>query len=393
MLGIDLDRLVGGVLGGDTGAPPAETNSDAATIDTIGAGGHDAAPDEAPPPSVFVPPAAVPLPRSPEQVRVEQVILEQFERARQEAALAAQAEQEAVRRVQRLEAEVDDRQSRITALGERERQGAARLDEARARKLGWAVEAYMGGELQRIGFVADAEGVNELVRRLSFVQGVTASADRAMREHRQARQALRTEIQQLVVELGASRKRLGVARQRAMEINAAAADRRMEAAVLETGRIVAVGGLVLPVAGANHFSDTFGAPRMTGTRLAHAHQGTDIFAAPGTPVVAFERGVLARVGTDLLGGVKLWLVGQSGTRYYYAHLLGYSPGVMDGLVVEAGRTLGFVGNTGNAIRTPPHLHFEVHPSGGRAVNPYPLLRWIAAVAESSGGAAVIRAQP
>ncbi len=391
VLGIDLQRLVDGVLSGDTGAPSPETPPAPAAADPVGSGGDDAAPDEAPPPTVFVPPAATPVPRSPEQVQLERVILDQWERARRESAVVALAEQEAVRRVRLLEAQVDGRQAHIAALGDRDRQGAARLDEARARRRGWAVEAYMGGELQRIGFVTGSEGVNDLARRLSFVHGVMASANQAMREHRQARQVLQADIQQLVGELEASRDELAVARQRAIEISTAAAARRMETAALETGRTVAVGGLVLPVAGVNRFTDTFGAPRMTGTRFAHPHQGTDIFAAPGTPVVAFERGVLARVGTDLLGGIKLWLVGQSGTRYYYAHLLAHAPGAVDGLVVEAGQTLGFVGNTGNAVRTPPHLHFEVHPAGSRAVNPYPLLRWITTVA--AGGAGAVGAQP
>jgi len=75
-----------------------------------------------------------------------------------------------------------------------------------------------------------------------------------------------------------------------------------------------------------------------------------------------------------LGGTKLWLVGASGTRYYYAHLSAFAEGVTEGKVVTAGDVVGFVGNTGNAATTPAHLHFEVHANGGPAVNPYPLLK-------------------
>ena len=98
-----------------------------------------------------------------------------------------------------------------------------------------------------------------------------------------------------------------------------------------------------------------------------------MFAAEGTPLEAVEAGVLVDVGTDPLGGTTLWLVGESGTQYYYAHLSAYAPGVTDGLVVEAGRTIGFVGHTGNARSTPSHLHFQVHPDGGEPIDAYPLL--------------------
>jgi murein DD-endopeptidase MepM/ murein hydrolase activator NlpD len=138
--------------------------------------------------------------------------------------------------------------------------------------------------------------------------------------------------------------------------------------------LFAVKGFVFPIAAAHKFGNDFGNPRMVGTQYEHTHQGTDIFAEYGAPLVACERGVVTRVGTDTLGGTKLWVVGQSGTRYYYAHLSGYAPGITDGMVVEAGTLVGFVGDSGNARGGTPHLHFEVHPQGGPAVNPYFLLR-------------------
>jgi murein DD-endopeptidase MepM/ murein hydrolase activator NlpD len=80
------------------------------------------------------------------------------------------------------------------------------------------------------------------------------------------------------------------------------------------------------------------------------------------------------MGTDVLGGTKLWLKGESGTYYYYAHLSAFVEGMKDGDVVEAGDVVGLVGDTGNARGGAPHLHFEIHPDGGQAVNPYPLLK-------------------
>ncbi|MGH9149748.1 MAG: M23 family metallopeptidase, partial [Acidimicrobiales bacterium] len=149
-----------------------------------------------------------------------------------------------------------------------------------------------------------------------------------------------------------------------------------QAAAADAGELVASAGFVFPVAGPRAYANGWGAPRMVGTPFEHFHEGTDIFAAADTPLVACERGVVVRVGTDRLGGIKLWLVGASGTRYYYAHLSAFAPGVVDGLVVEAGTLIGSVGSTGNAQGGSPHLHFEVHPAGGPAVNPYPFLRLV-----------------
>jgi murein DD-endopeptidase MepM/ murein hydrolase activator NlpD len=113
---------------------------------------------------------------------------------------------------------------------------------------------------------------------------------------------------------------------------------------------------------------------MPGTEHEHWHEGTDIMAPTGTLLYAAERGVVLRVGRGgVLGGNTVWLRGESGTAYYYAHLSTFAEGLRQGLVVEAGTVLGTVGDTGNAAGGAPHLHFEVHPGGGDAVNPYPIL--------------------
>ena len=106
----------------------------------------------------------------------------------------------------------------------------------------------------------------------------------------------------------------------------------------------------------------------------YGHQGVDIMADFGTPLYAVERGIITRVGVDTLGGTKLWVKGQSGTYYYYAHLAGYAEGMVEGALVNAGDVVGFVGDTGNAQGGAPHLHFQVHPGGGEPVNPYGLLK-------------------
>jgi murein DD-endopeptidase MepM/ murein hydrolase activator NlpD len=130
---------------------------------------------------------------------------------------------------------------------------------------------------------------------------------------------------------------------------------------------------VFPVFGANAtFTSDYGSPR-AGTGW---HHGNDIFAPIGTPVLAIADGVLSKVGVNTLGGNRLWLRDGLGNTYYYAHLSGYASHVADAVRVRAGEIIGFVGNTGQAITTPPHLHFEIHPGDGPSVDPYPyLIAW------------------
>lgn len=128
-------------------------------------------------------------------------------------------------------------------------------------------------------------------------------------------------------------------------------------------------GMTCPVASPVRHSNDWLAPR-SGGRL---HQGNDLFAPWGSTLVAVEAGTIDRSSdTDSgLGGVTLWLRGDSGTRWYYAHNAVNL--VARGARVAAGEPIALLGNTGNARSTPPHLHFEMHPGGGGATNPYPLL--------------------
>jgi len=135
------------------------------------------------------------------------------------------------------------------------------------------------------------------------------------------------------------------------------------------------GGRTFPVYGGASFGDTFGAAR-DGVGW---HHGEDLFASVGTPVVAVAGGVVFSAGRNRLGGFRLWLRDARGTEYYYAHLSAYSPLAVNLGFVQAGDVLGFVGATGDARGTPPHLHFEIHPAGLRdlgydgVVDPAPFL--------------------
>ncbi len=142
---------------------------------------------------------------------------------------------------------------------------------------------------------------------------------------------------------------------------------------------------MFPVVGKTTFSDDFGDPRIQGT-----HQGNDLVAARHTPVVAAEAGTVQRWTRSASAGCMLYLHARSGTTYLYIHLnndlgagndnrgrctagVAYAPGLRNGQKVAAGALLGFVGDSGDANGAHPHLHFELHPGGGRAVSPY---RWL-----------------
>jgi murein DD-endopeptidase MepM/ murein hydrolase activator NlpD len=128
------------------------------------------------------------------------------------------------------------------------------------------------------------------------------------------------------------------------------------------------GRFVFPVYGDTRCADDFGAARQIG-----AHEGNDCFAAFGSPVLAVADGTLNRVGTLPISGNRLWLKTDRGDAFFYAHLSAFAPEAVSGRRVKAGTLLGFVGNTGDAEPTPPHVHFEIHPGDKKAVDPHQIL--------------------
>ena len=147
-----------------------------------------------------------------------------------------------------------------------------------------------------------------------------------------------------------------------------ASDRYADDVLAYAGRVAGGGAILCPVAGPVGFSDTWLAPRSGGRR----HQGVDMFARYGTAVVAPVAG-LVELRSNSLGGLVFHLWGDDGTYYYGAHLSRH--GTVSG-TVAAGTVLGYVGTSGNAAGTPPHLHFEIHPGRSpgdpaEATNPTP----------------------
>jgi peptidase M23-like protein len=142
--------------------------------------------------------------------------------------------------------------------------------------------------------------------------------------------------------------------------------------------------IIFPLVGKVQYIDDFGAPRSGG-----GHQGNDLMAAKRSPAVAAEAGRVKYWTTSASAGCMLYLYGESGTMYYYIHLnndltlkndnrgkcvKGVAYAVSNGSRVAAGQQIGYVGDSGDANGIHAHLHFELHPGGGRAVSPYPYLQ-------------------
>jgi murein DD-endopeptidase MepM/ murein hydrolase activator NlpD len=156
-----------------------------------------------------------------------------------------------------------------------------------------------------------------------------------------------------------------------------------------TDDLLASRKLVVPVDGVHpsQLRDTFHAGRGPGRR----HQAIDIMAPRGTPVLAADDGRVAKISSNRGGGLSAYLVDPSGRLvYYYAHLDGYAPGLKEGQPVRRGQLIGYVGSTGNAPESAPHLHFAVllvtqerRWWGGEALNPYAALAGGETVASSA----------
>jgi murein DD-endopeptidase MepM/ murein hydrolase activator NlpD len=353
---------------GDPATPPTSTPDTTPTTPDPGVNG-DAPPESVPQNDQPIPEATIPpgQPNAtiPPRAHVVQVDV-QTARA---MALARQAAYNgAVARRQELELALAALELKLNRLDGQERQAVRNLTDAHADLVQRAVDAYVRGGEQPDAWAGSDDQSAQRTALLSAV----ADRDQAAVDRYKAAQAQVTRDQaETAKNLTDTRAELDLARvdeaQAQSDLNSA----QLELAVTSAGGSVVIHGFVFPVASPHSFSEDFGDPRLPGTPQAHTHQGCDVVAAEGTELYAVERGIITQLSSGGLGGNGLWIKGESGTSYYYAHLSAYVLGLQSGQLVEAGQLVGYVGHTGDAYG--PHLHFEVHPNGGPAIDPYPIL--------------------
>lgn len=240
-----------------------------------------------------------------------------------------------------------------------------------------AVVAFEAGAGSTIDLLLSSESFADFSARLEFLGSVTQSDSDLIVERDVAQEELVRERDELLrleerqqdqaAELQGVRERIQDAFARIDDL----VDRLTEKYKSEQKQLQVLGQSpdpnspiqVCPVAGPNSFVDSFGWPR-----VGHTHQGIDLISPAGTPVVAAHPGTVSHSSSSS-GGIQAYVRAASGTYTFYAHLSGYSGASGS---VGAGTVIGYVGSTGNAGST-NHLHFEYHPGGGAAINPYQML--------------------
>lgn len=294
--------------------------------------------------------------------------------AQQRLQAARDAYQDAQRTLEEHTADMAALEARIVANGtEREADLVAAAD-AKTSMRERAVEAYVRGDQSFTvwALIDNPVDYSRASRYLESLAGqdrdLAAAYLRSVRRLSAEERALADERADLGEAVVSATARLDAAR---VEL----ANASFCAQAFAAGSHACADGFRFPVLGEVNFIDSFGFPRQVGNPNQHWHEGSDIMAPSGREIVAVERGTITRVGDDSgLGGLRMWLEGDSGNRYYYAHFSSYAAGITVGTVVDPGTVLGGVGNTG-APGSAPHLHFEIYPAGSdRPINPYPLLK-------------------
>ena len=297
----------------------------------------------------------------------------QLDSVRREARAAGRAYDRAYWRV-------DEADVRIAKLDKRIARTKRQLAAARKVLAARVSRTYRTGAVTYLDVILGSASFEQMVTRLNYVQRIgdaDASAirrvERLQRDLTRQSKALKAERNDRARELKGfkSRRDRLQTRLKGLQAKFDRIKRQLDRARggTYTGNVISSpgpNGLVFPVRGAYYFSDTWGASRGGGRR---SHKGTDVMAPRGTPLVAVASGTV-RAKSSGLGGLTIWLSADNGWEFYYAHLSGYE--VTSGHV-SAGQAIGYVGSSGNARGGSPHLHFEIHPGGGGAVNPYPYL--------------------
>jgi murein DD-endopeptidase MepM/ murein hydrolase activator NlpD len=240
---------------------------------------------------------------------------------------------------------------------------------------------YESGDVNSLEVLLDSNSLDDLLNRYDFFQYIGNRDQQIFAEYKRLREEVsqrqrqleeeQVQQQQLVGSLNGKRQAMeaSIQQQQAYldsvnkDILTLLAQNYANGTGGGTPVLTSIGNFIFPVRGPHSFSNDWHAPR-----TGHLHQGCDIFAAMGTPSVACVTGTVNQ-GSGGNAGNYVRLVGDDGNVFYYMHLQRFAATGH----VAAGTVIGYVGDTGNARGGPPHLHFEVHPGGGAAVPPYPIL--------------------
>jgi murein DD-endopeptidase MepM/ murein hydrolase activator NlpD len=280
---------------------------------------------------------------------------------------------EAVTRLDATKGEILATRERISGM-ERKLQ---RIDDRLSRR---AVVAFTNGPASTIDLLLSSSSFTEFSDRLEFLGSVEQNDVDLSIEQQNAQEDLRRERADLLelsqrqaaqaADLKAAQEEIDAQFQRIQgRVNELTAKYREQLAAQKQLTILGQSPdpnspiQVCPVAGPNSFVDSFGWPRD-----GHTHQGIDLISPFGTPIVAAHPGVVSHSSSSS-GGIQAYVRAPSGTYTFYAHLSSYSSASGS---VGAGTVIGYVGSTGNAGSV-NHLHFEYHPGGGAAIDPYQML--------------------
>jgi murein DD-endopeptidase MepM/ murein hydrolase activator NlpD len=296
-------------------------------------------------------------------------------------------------KIEGLRTEADMTQRRIVVIEHRKAELLERSERLQGRAAERADELYRTGGMGALEVLFASGDFSDLTDRAEMLSQVSLEDSGVFTELSRSRMELGALARELEARRIRLRKTTGELRETSAQLQdqfaavsdeygklkaqleraAAAAARReqanevastTESAAVASFSVPASGGMVCPVAGAVSFVDSWGAPR-----AGHSHQGVDMMAAYGTPLVAIVSGTITYAAYDGSGGNMIFLSGDDGNAYWYMH---NQDNLVSGGHVSAGQQIATVGDTGNAVGT-PHLHFEYHPGGGAAVNPYPLV--------------------
>ena len=236
-----------------------------------------------------------------------------------------------------------------------------------------------GGSLFEV--ILSSDRPDDVLARLSLLEGATRGEADLLLEGRRMRRSLEgIRREAMALRREAAEQRSGVLThgrelQRLLGLRLSAEDaaadaarerRRAQLARASRGSARLSGRYACPVSGSFAFRDTWGARRSGGRR----HKGVDIFAPHGAPAYAVTDGRVIRATWSGNGGLGVYLMGNDGNEYYYAHM---ASAVVRSGRVSAGQVIARVGATGNAQGGSPHIHFELHPGGGYPINPYPFV--------------------